>query len=138
MAIHDAVIAVEYVFQELDYLPEGLTVPEGRVKPWGTNHAVMMAAKAIHEPFAVINADDFYGAEAYRTIGDYLAQLDGSRNRYCMVAYDLNRTQAGRTVLQRDRPPNKGGLWGCMIGYMECVCCRKRGVRGGHWPIKDR
>lgn len=94
-------IAVEYVFQELDYLPEGLTVPEGRVKPWGTNHAVMMAAKAIHEPFAVINADDFYGAEAYRTIGDYLAQLDGSRNRYCMVAYDLNRTLSENGTVSR-------------------------------------
>ena len=68
-------IAVDFVFQELDYLPEGLAVPEGRVKPWGTNHAVMMAADAVHEPFAVINADDFYGAEAYKTIGDYLAQL---------------------------------------------------------------
>ena len=66
-------IAVEYVFQELDSLPEGLTVPEGRVKPWGTNHAVMMASGVIREPFAVINADDFYGAEAYRTIGDYLS-----------------------------------------------------------------
>ena len=57
-------IAVEFVFQELDYLPQGAAVPEGRVKPWGTNHAVMMAADAIREPFAVINADDFYGAEA--------------------------------------------------------------------------
>ena len=56
-------IAVEFVFQELDYLPEGASVPEGRVKPWGTNHAVMMAADAVHEPFAVINADDFYGAD---------------------------------------------------------------------------
>lgn len=63
---------MDFVFQELDYLPEGLAVPEGRVKPWGTNHAVMMAADAVHEPFAVINADDFYGAEAYKTIGDYL------------------------------------------------------------------
>ena len=68
-------IAVEFVFQELDYLPQGAAVPEGRVKPWGTNHAVMMAADAIREPFAVINADDFYGAEAYKTIGDYLTSM---------------------------------------------------------------
>ena len=94
-------IAVEYVFQELDSLPEGLSVPEGRVKPWGTNHAVMMAAEAVHEPFAVINADDFYGAEAYRTIGDYLSQLDGSRNRYCMVAYDLNKTLSENGTVSR-------------------------------------
>lgn len=94
-------IAVEYVFQELDYLPEGLSVPEGREKPWGTNHAVMMAAEAIHEPFAVINADDFYGAEAYRTIGDYLSQLGDSRNRYCMVAYDLYRTLSENGTVSR-------------------------------------
>lgn len=94
-------IAVEFVFQELDYLPEGLSVPEGRVKPWGTNHAVMMAARAVREPFAVINADDFYGAEAYKTIGDYLSQLDGSENRYCMVAYDLNRTLSENGTVSR-------------------------------------
>ena len=94
-------IDVDFVFQELDYLPEGLSVPEGRVKPWGTNHAVMMAAEAIREPFAVINADDFYGAEAYKTIADYLMQLDGSRDRYCMVAYDLNKTLSSNGTVSR-------------------------------------
>ncbi len=94
-------IEVEYVFQELDYLPEGLTVPEGRQKPWGTNHAVMMAAEAVKEPFAVINADDFYGAEAYRTIGDYLAQLGDSTDRYCMVAYDLDKTLSENGTVSR-------------------------------------
>lgn len=94
-------IAVEYVFQELDYLPEGLSVPEGRQKPWGTNHAVLMAAGAVHEPFAVINADDFYGAEAYATIGAYLAQLGGSHDRYCMVAYDLDKTLSSNGTVSR-------------------------------------
>lgn len=94
-------IAVDFVFQELDYLPEGLAVPQDRVKPWGTNHAVMMAADAVHEPFAVINADDFYGAEAYKTIGEYLSQLDNSKNRYCMVAYDLNRTLSENGTVSR-------------------------------------
>ena len=94
-------IDVDFVFQELDYLPEGLSVPEGRVKPWGTNHAVTMAADAIREPFAVINADDFYGAEAYKTIADYLMQLDGSRDRYCMVAYDLNKTLSSNGTVSR-------------------------------------
>ena len=94
-------IAVEVVYQELENLPEGVTVPEGRVKPWGTNHAVMMAAKAIHEPFAVINADDFYGADAYRTISAYLSQLGESRNHYCMVAYDLNRTLSENGTVSR-------------------------------------
>ncbi len=94
-------IEVEYAYQELEYLPEGYSVPEGRVKPWGTNHAVMMAAKAIREPFAVINADDFYGSEAYRTIGEYLSQLEGRKNSYCMVAYDLNKTLSENGTVSR-------------------------------------
>ena len=61
----------------------------------------MMAADAIREPFAVINADDFYGAEAYKTIGDYLSQLGESRNRYCMVAYDLDKTLSDNGTVSR-------------------------------------
>ena len=94
-------IEVEYVFQELDYLPEGFTLPEGRVKPWGTNHAVMMAAKAINEPFAVINADDFYGRTAYVTIGDYLKQLADSEGRYCMVGYQVSKTLSENGTVSR-------------------------------------
>ena len=94
-------IEVEYVFQELDYLPEGFTLPEGRVKPWGTNHAVMMAAKAINEPFAVINADDFYGRTAYTTIGDYLKGLEGSEGRYCMVGYQVSKTLSENGTVSR-------------------------------------
>ena len=94
-------IEVEYVFQELDYLPEGFTLPEGRVKPWGTNHAVMMAAKAINEPFAVINADDFYGRTAYATIGDYLKDLEGSEGRYCMVGYQVSKTLSENGTVSR-------------------------------------
>ena len=97
----EKVFDVQYVYQQLDCLPEGYSVPEGRVKPWGTNHAVMMAADAIREPFAVINADDFYGAEAYKTIGDYLSQLGESRNRYCMVAYDLDKTLSDNGTVSR-------------------------------------
>lgn len=94
-------IKVEYVYQELDALPEGFSVPEGRVKPWGTNHAVMMAASVINEPFAVINADDFYGAEAYRVIGDYLSLLATSHNKYCMVAYELCKTLSENGTVSR-------------------------------------
>ena len=86
-------IRVEYVYQELDCLPEGFTVPEGRVKPWGTNHAVMVASGTIREePFAVINADDFYGEDAYRTIADYLRSVAGQKNHYCMVGYEIRNT----------------------------------------------
>ena len=85
-------IAVDYVYQELDALPEGFTVPEGREKPWGTNHAILMAKDAIHEPFAIINADDFYGRDAFRVIAGHLRTLEGSQGRYCMVGYRLENT----------------------------------------------
>ena len=78
-------IAVEYVFQELDYLPEGFTVPEGREKPWGTNHAILMAKDVIHEPFAIINADDFYGRDAFQVMADHLRTLDGTTGQYCLL-----------------------------------------------------
>lgn len=94
-------IEVEFVYQELGNLPEGFTVPEGREKPWGTNHALMMAAPVIHEPFAVINADDFYGADAYRVIGDYLSKLGESENDYCMVAYELSKTLSENGTVSR-------------------------------------
>ncbi len=85
-------IEVEFVFQELEYLPEGYSVPEGREKPWGTNHAVMMGKEVINEPFAVINADDFYGKESFRIMGDYLRQIAGTRGNYAMVGYHLENT----------------------------------------------
>ena len=94
-------IEVEFVYQELDYLPEGFTVTEGREKPWGTNHALLMAAKAIKEPFAVINADDFYGTDAYKVIGEYLSQLGEESNHYCMVGYAVNKTLSENGTVSR-------------------------------------
>ena len=94
-------IEVEFVYQELDYLPEGFSVPEGREKPWGTNHALLMAAKAIKEPFAVINADDFYGADAYKVIGEYLSKLGEESNHYCMVGYAVNKTLSENGTVSR-------------------------------------
>jgi len=85
-------VKFEFVYQELDYLPEGYSVPEGREKPWGTNHAVMMAKDVINEPFAVINADDFYGKESYQTMADYLRSIEGTTGRYAMVGYYLKNT----------------------------------------------
>ena len=86
-------IKVGFVFQELDKLPEGFSVPEGRVKPWGTNHAVMMGAEVIDTPFAVINADDFYGYDAFKTMAGYLTSLpENSKGAYCMVGYKLCNT----------------------------------------------
>ncbi len=94
-------IKVEIVYQELDYLPEGFSVPEGRVKPWGTNHALIMAKDVINEPFAIINADDFYGADAYRVMGDYLRTLEGSHDKYCMVGYEVNKTLSENGTVSR-------------------------------------
>ena len=94
-------IAVEFVFQELDYLPDGYAVPEGREKPWGTNHAVMMAAGAVSGPFAVINADDFYGRESYKVLADYLSTLHGSENRYAMVGFSISNTLSDNGTVSR-------------------------------------
>lgn len=84
---------VKYAFQRLDALPEGFAVPEGRVKPWGTCHAVLAAKDLIDGPFAVINADDYYGPEAFKVIYDYLsAHTDGAVYDWCMVSYLLKNT----------------------------------------------
>ena len=82
---------VSYVFQTLDRLPEGYSVPEGRVKPWGTGHAVMCCAGVVDGPFAVINADDFYGPTAYSTLFAFLRE-DRAENEHAMVAYELRKT----------------------------------------------
>lgn len=82
---------VSYVFQQTDVLPEGYAVPDGRVKPWGTGHAVACCRGTVDGPFAVINADDFYGAGAYRAIYDFLAQ-DRPDSEYAMVGYRLKNT----------------------------------------------
>ncbi|MBR6757633.1 MAG: nucleotidyltransferase [Bacteroidaceae bacterium] len=85
-------IPVELVFQSPDKLPEGFTCPADRVKPWGTNHAVMMGKCVINEPFAVINADDFYGRDSFAVIGRWLSEMDGKTDRYCMVGYRVGNT----------------------------------------------
>lgn len=82
---------VRYVYQELDRLPEGFSVPEGRVKPWGTGHAIACAAGEIDGPFAVINADDFYGRTSFQTIYDFLTG-DSPANEQAMVGYRLKNT----------------------------------------------
>ena len=82
---------VKYVYQQLDVLPAGYSVPEGRVKPWGTGHAVMCCAGVVDGPFAVINADDFYGPSAYSTLFDFLKE-DRADNEHAMVAYELRKT----------------------------------------------
>ncbi len=91
----------EVVFQELDALPEGFTCPAGREKPWGTNHAIMMGAPVVHEPFAVINADDYYGVDAFKVLADYLKTLEHSQNKYCMVGFQVGNTLSERGSVSR-------------------------------------
>jgi hypothetical protein len=85
-------IPTAVVFQSLDKLPEGFTCPAGRTKPWGTNHAVLMGKDVIKEPFAVINADDFYGRDSFAVLGDALTRLEGKENEYCMVGFRVGNT----------------------------------------------
>lgn len=84
-------IEIEYVFQELHKLPEGFELPQNREKPWGTGHAILMARDVIHEPFAAINADDFYGAEAYQVVADFLTHSI-TEDKYAMIGYQLSKT----------------------------------------------
>jgi UTP-glucose-1-phosphate uridylyltransferase len=86
-------LPVEYVFQENDMMPEEFASQGiSRQKPWGTAHAIWCARKVIHEPFTVINADDFYGAGAFQVISNYLQNIDNQSNEYCMVGYYLKNT----------------------------------------------
>ena len=86
-------IEVEYVYQELTDIPQGCTIPEGRVKPWGTAHAILSCRNVINGAFAVINADDYYGREAFQAIYHYLAvTMDDEKYRYAMVGYELGKT----------------------------------------------
>jgi dTDP-glucose pyrophosphorylase len=89
---YENVIPVEIVFQELNKLPEGFLLPEDRVKPWGTNHAVLMGKDVIKEPFAVINADDFYGRESFSVLAGFLQSIENSRNVYAMIGYRIGNT----------------------------------------------
>ena len=85
---------LEFVFvtQELNKLPAGYTVPANREKPWGTAHAVLMAADVIHEPFAVINGDDFYGKESFRILADWCRAHESTEGQYCIVGFELENT----------------------------------------------
>lgn len=85
---------ISYVYQDLDDLPDGFPVPKGRVKPWGTAHAVLSCRHAVHSSFAVINADDYYGRSAFQSLADYLRQASSQKSTYdfCMVGYKLENT----------------------------------------------
>lgn len=114
---------VKYVFQQLDCLPEGYTVPEGREKPWGTGHAVACCKDAVDGPFAVINADDFYGPGAYKAIYDYL-KADRPKSEYAMVGYRLRNTVTENGHVSRGICDVKDGY---LTGITERTHIEKRG-----------
>ena len=104
-------IPVEVVFQSIDALPEGYVAPADRTKPWGTNHAVLMAKDVICEPFAVINADDFYGRDAFRVIADELRRpRDGRKGDYCMVGFRVGNTMTENGSVSRGVCHTENGL----------------------------
>lgn len=114
---------VTYVYQELDKLPEGYAVPEGRVKPWGTGHAIACLTGVTDGPFAVVNSDDFYGAEPYRVIYDFLQQ-DLPANCYAMVSFPLRNTLSENGSVSR-------GVCDVEDGLLKRVTERTKIVRKG-------
>ena len=93
-------IKVEYAFQRIEDVPEGVKIPEARVKPWGTSHAILSAKKYVNEPFAIINADDFYGLDPYMKIKEYFDKESGN-NEYAMVGYNVMNTMSENGSVKR-------------------------------------
>ena len=93
----EKMIDVEYVFQEKSTLPNGYTLPDGRLKPWGTGHAILCAKDSIKKPFLIINADDYYGQSVYKTMFDYLS----TNNEMCMAGYHLGNTLSDNGTVSR-------------------------------------
>ncbi len=119
---------VKYVFQQLDKLPEGYAVPAGREKPWGTGHAVLCCRGIVDGPFAVINADDFYGKGAYQAIYDFLKQ-DRDPSEYAMVGYKLKNTVTENGHVARGICEVENG---CLAGITERTHIEKRGENAAY------
>lgn len=94
-------VPCEVCFQGIDCLPEGFTRNPERTKPWGTNHAVLMAKDLIHEPFMVINADDFYGKESFEVMAKFLLDVNGQQGKYCMAGYRVGNTLSEHGTVSR-------------------------------------
>ncbi|MCM1067918.1 MAG: nucleotidyltransferase [Muribaculaceae bacterium] len=107
---YEGVVPTEVVFQSIDALPEGYTCPADRSKPWGTNHAVLMGKDAIKEPFAVINADDFYGRNAFEVIAKELSRPRDRKGDYCMVGFRVGNTMTENGSVARGVCETKDGL----------------------------
>jgi NDP-sugar pyrophosphorylase family protein len=117
-------IPVEVVFQDIKNVPEGVEVNPERSKPWGTNHAVLMGKDAIKEPFGVINADDFYGAESFQILADFLKGVSEKKNEYCMVGFQVENTLSENGTVSRGLCKVDGNHY--LTDVVECHgICRK-------------
>ncbi len=117
-------IQVEYVYQELENIPKPYSIPEGRVKPWGTGHAILSCIERIDGPFAVINSDDYYGVNGFKILYDYLISMDDKKLTYAMVGYRLENTLTDNGGVARgicDVDENN-----MLIGIDERTCIEKR------------
>lgn len=99
---YEGKVKCELCFQSIDALPEGFSVPEGRQKPWGTNHAVLMGKDVIKEPFCVINCDDFYNRDAFMVVGKFLSELpENAKGQYAMVGFRVGNTLSENGTVSR-------------------------------------
>ncbi len=143
---YEGVVPCELCFQSIDSLPEGFTCPEGRQKPWGTNHAVLMGKDVIKEPFCVINCDDFYNRDAFQVIGKFLADLpEGAKGQYAMVGFRVSNTLSENGTVSRGICSKNDE--GCLTTCVECtkiarqedgtVAYRKDNKDDGEWVPVD-
>lgn len=123
-------IPTAVVFQSIQDLPEGFACPPERVKPWGTNHALLMGKKVINEPFAIINADDFYGRDSFRVLAEALSKAEGE-NKYCMVGFRVGNTMSESGTVAR-------GVCETVDGYLTTVVERTSiGYKGENIVFTD-
>ena len=126
-------VPCELCFQALDALPEGFSVPEGRQKPWGTNHAVLMGKDVIKDPFCVINCDDFYNRDAFMVIGKFLSELpEGAKNQYAMVGFRVGNTLSENGTVARGLcSTDAEGHLTTVVERTEIVRCAEDGSHAG-------
>ncbi|MCH5233082.1 MAG: nucleotidyltransferase [Muribaculaceae bacterium] len=115
---YEGILPVEIVFQDINNIPEGFKINPERTKPWGTNHAVIMGKDVIKEPFAVINADDYYGRESFQLMGDFLRSVEGKKDCYCMIGFMVENTLSENGGVSRGLCEVDDN--GYMTGVVEC------------------
>ncbi|MFA5419174.1 MAG: sugar phosphate nucleotidyltransferase [Bacteroidales bacterium] len=133
-------IKTEYILQELHNIPEGIEFNQERIKPWGTGHAVLVAEKYVNEPFAVINADDFYGREAFQVLADFLTDPKRQQNEYALVGYKLANTLSDNGSVSRGICQSENG---CLTDVVErtSILRKETGIvfqeAGTEYPLND-